>query len=857
MSGTRNSNLWGRITIVFVICCCCLPVQAKYGGGTGEPNDPYLIFDANQMNAIGADSNDWDKNFLLCADIDLSAYTGTSFNIIGYYVDWDHKQPFTGVFDGSGHTISNFTYDSNDRDRIGIFGYVTGYAQIRDLKLIDPNIDAGTGRYVGSLVGYLYYGTVTGCYSTGSVAGDDSVGGLVGLNDSIIVNCYFAGSVSGNSKVGGLVGVNEGEISNCYSTGSVSGSSWPVGGLVGRNYYGTISNCYSSASVTGNYSVGGLVGQNGIWRDYEELPGTIYNCYSTGSVSGNSKVGGLVGYNSSSSAISDSFWDIETSGLNNMCGYQEPVGSGCNNANGKTTAQMQDPNTFMDAGWDFVGEFKNGGSDDWAEPVSGGYMILWWQLSPLPPLPTFSGGTGEPNNPYLLSTAADLNRIGHNPRLMGAHFNLINDIDLVGIDFYIIGSAVFHFAGVFDGNGFEISGLTYNSTGFDRIGLFAYVKGADAEIKDLGLIDAEVHAGGIRVGSLVGHLTSGTVSGCYALNCNVSGGSRWVGGLVGQSAGTITNCHATGSTFGTYWQVGGLVGGNQRTISNCYSTGSVEGGRSVGGLVGLNYGGATVTNCYSRNNVSGRAFEGGLVGANVGTITNCHATGSIEGYSNVGGLVGENRGGTVTNCYVTGTVTGTERVGGMVGRNWGITTNCYAAADIQGDQWVGGLVGVNLGYLYIGTISNCYSTGGVIGLLDVGGLVGSNSNNGSVGVITASFWDIETSEKTTSAGGTPKMTAEMQTESTFTDAGWDFITPIWKMNCEGMSYPKLSWWQPVLGDFLCPDGVDFVDYSFFASHWAEDNCGASNDCDGTDLNLLGTVDINDLRIFVDNWLRGF
>jgi hypothetical protein len=135
------------------------------------------------------------------------------------------------------------------------------------------------------------------------------------------------------------------------------------------------------------------------------------------------------------------------------------------------------------------------------------------------------------------------------------------------------------------------------------------------------------------------------------------------------------------------------------------------------------------------------------------------------------------------------------------------------------------------------------------------------------GNVSNSFWDTDTQTHgvTESIGlndGTVinvlgLTTAEMQMMSTFTDAGWDFSTPVWKMNCEGMSYPKLNWWQPVLGDFGCPDGVDFVDYSFFASHWAEDNCGASNDCDGTDLDQLDTVDINDLRILVDNWLRGF
>jgi len=116
MSGTRISSLLGKITVLVVICSCSFSAQAKYGGGTGEPNDPYLIFDANQMNAIGADSNDWDKHFKLMADIDLSAYTETEFNIIGTY--W--RNPFTGVFDGNDRTISNFTYISTGTSCIGL-----------------------------------------------------------------------------------------------------------------------------------------------------------------------------------------------------------------------------------------------------------------------------------------------------------------------------------------------------------------------------------------------------------------------------------------------------------------------------------------------------------------------------------------------------------------------------------------------------------------------------------------------------------------------------------------------------------------------------------------------------------------
>jgi hypothetical protein len=73
--------------------------------------------------------------------------------------------------------------------------------------------------------------------------------------------------------------------------------------------------------------------------------------------------------------------------------------------------------------------------------------------------------------------------------------------------------------------------------------------------------------------------------------------------------------------------------------------------------------------------------------------------------------------------------------------------------------------------------------------------------------ITSSFWDIQTSGQTTSAGGSGKTTAEMQTANTFLEAGWDFVAEtangtddIWWI-LEGQDYPRL-WWE--LGDGASP-----------------------------------------------------
>ena len=75
------------------------------------------------------------------------------------------------------------------------------------------------------------------------------------------------------------------------------------------------------------------------------------------------------------------------------------------------------------------------------------------------------------------------------------------------------------------------------------------------------------------------------------------------------------------------------------------------------------------------------------------------------------------------------------------------------------------------------------------------------------------------------------------------------------MRCEGMNYPKLNWQVILAADLVCPDGVNFADFAYFADRWLESDCDSSNNfCDGADLNASGKVDMQDLEIFADNWL---
>jgi hypothetical protein len=149
-----------------------------------------------------------------------------------------------------------------------------------------------------------------------------------------------------------------------------------------------------------------------------------------------------------------------------------------------------------------------------------------------------------------------------------------------------------------------------------------------------------------------------------------------------------------------------------------------------------------------------------------------------------------------------------------------------------------------------GSISVCYSTGAVSGFYRVGGLVGWSFS----GSISSSFWDTNTSGQTISSGGTGMTTAQMKTLSTFTSAGWNFTT-IWAI-CEGTNYPRLIWQIPA-ADWVCPDGVNFADFAYFAERWQTTGCNSSNNfCGGTDMNGSGTVDMQDFAMFAENWLSG-
>jgi hypothetical protein len=208
----------------------------------------------------------------------------------------------------------------------------------------------------------------------------------------------------------------------------------------------------------------------------------------------------------------------------------------------------------------------------------------------------------------------------------------------------------------------------------------------------------DVIGSGTYIGGLVGYL-AGAIDNSYATG-DVTGNDN-VGGLVGVSQGTITNSlYATGDVTGSGEYIGGLVGWLEAgaIISNSYAkTGTVYGTNNVGGLVGSSAG--AITNSQATGVVMGNNNVGGLVGwESIGTVTNSYAAGEVVGTFYVGGLVG-NSSASIINSYATGVVIGNSFVGGLVGylvsdeEDIGTISNSYATGDVIGVDSVGSLVG--------------------------------------------------------------------------------------------------------------------------------------------------------------------
>jgi len=253
-----------------------------------------------------------------------------------------------------------------------------------------------------------------------------------------------------------------------------------------------------------------------------------------------------------------------------------------------------------------------------------------------------ASGSGTPASPYRIYDVYGLQAL---PCGSDSYFELGNNIDAGLSSNWDSGKGFtpMTFTGTFDGKNHTITGVYINRPSSNSQGLFASIT-ADATVKNLGLIDTEVH--GANYTATLASLFYGTIINCYSENVQVSGSGDKVGGLVGIAQGSgasISKCYTTGSVDGTdQWQVGGLVGAAQNGayISNSYSHASVTGGTGgvqVGGFIG-SADDSTLFKCYS----TGVSDGGGLCGDSIlATIYYCYWDTETSGASTSEGGTGK------------------------------------------------------------------------------------------------------------------------------------------------------------------------------------------------------------------------
>ena len=803
------------------------PDLNTYSGGTGTPNDPYQIATVGNLLHMSATPADWDKAFILIANIDLTGYIFDKAVIAPDTDSSDYEfqgTRFTGTFEGSGHILSNLTISNTaGGDYLGLFGYTDG-AAIQNLTLNGILIDAlgEQSLCIGGLIGYQNQGLTQNCSTSGTIhagnydplfGGDiaQRTGGLIGHCESLyweslaVERCSSSVGVHGAYFTGGLVGFQSNcSLRECFSTGSADGYHH-TGGIVGMGF-GVIERCFTTATVRnlwGGTYLGGIAGFHGGYIRDSYAHSDIYvhsnssyvggfagscfgidRCYSASTITLRDYISGnvfaFVGY--LQVAVNYSFFDID------VVGWTDDSSG----ATGLTTAQMQTIDPFVNAGWDFEPESVDGTPAVWMIRNGGGY----------PQLVAFRYGTGSgtPGNPFAIDTVEELLLLSESPEDWSNSFILTDDLDLSG---YTFDKALIapdntpdnygmfdgqKFTGTFDGNGHTISNLTIlTEVGGDFLGLFG--SALSATIKNLRMDNVSITAAGEN--SCLGAV-AGWMYDCRISLCVVSGRI---------SAGSISN-----DDF--FWLVGGLAG-----IQNL----------------------GVIESCAARVNISSGVnslYIGGMVGSLAsGTIRHAFAAGAIDcgqHARHIGGLVGYSDNPTIENSCAHGSIT--------VGPDY---------------YYIGGLVG----FMETGQVQNSYSVAAVSysgAGNSIGGLVGYAG--GSV-TVTDSFWDIEATGMPWGDAGTGLTTSEMVQRSTYTTAGWDFNPAStdgdpadWRIR-DGEDYPRLVW-QPIIpGDIAGSPAVDMADLMAVAEDWMQACSGCPSDA-----NNDGYVNLLDFVILGSNWM---
>ena len=290
-----------RKTLAVILCALMILPLAFVGISAAEPVAVSSAADFAAMDPAGS--------YKLTADITVDAAYGNGETVV----------PFTGTFDGGGHTIT----------LVDVPLFIKLHeATVQNLKL------AGTakgGRDLGALAIEGYGFTVKNVTNNANVIGPAAptenswIGGFVGevyatsghgtaekSCPTLFENCVNNGNVdmshsSKDARAGGFVGnaakYQKVTFKNCVNNGNVTYTGTKtnayVAGIVGGCFGGEYINCTNNGKITGGpgSSVGGLLGRGSPSSQGGDQSETFTGCVNNGDISGDSgNVGGMFGH---------------------------------------------------------------------------------------------------------------------------------------------------------------------------------------------------------------------------------------------------------------------------------------------------------------------------------------------------------------------------------------------------------------------------------------------------------------------------------------------------------------------------------------------------------------------------------
>ena len=625
------------------ICKGCKVYQSATLNKSGEyeiGNAGQLCWFAGLVNGTLTDDTQQNKTAkgVLTGNIDLASVS--NWTPIG-----NESNRFGGTFDGKNFKVQHLTI-TQQGNNTGLFGYASG-ATIQNI-CIDGNITLNTTSYTegyGSIAGCMEKSTISNCHSsvnfTINTEMDASkecighIGGILGKmnesnsTESYVYGCSYSGTINmGNCNVkvaAGIVGYainSEVPITNCSFTGTINSKyegALYVGGIFGytrTNGNVKVTNCLQAGTLEkpGDSSLTGI------------LIGQINNGYGANAVTNNY-------YTASTFNVIGSTTETPTTTPATLCTTDElKSGEICYLLNGSSP----------DGGWG-----QKLGTDSYPVPGSNNTVYSGYkdclaitysnnqeELSDNP-VHHYDNGFCIHCDGYESATlnASDEYEIGNAGQLywfagmvngtldgvaQNSSVNAVLTADITVNENVLdangnpnsgtfrswmpIGNSSYICTGLFDGRGHTVSGLYFNDSSTDNVGMFGYIKNknSDFRITNVGVVDSYFR-GNERVGGVCGANYY-----CFLENTYFTGtvcGNSQVGGLCGYvNQGSITNCSNVGSITSTGDYVGGLCGylATNTTIINSYNAGAVSGnGSNVGSIYGINSGSSSlITSCY-------------------------------------------------------------------------------------------------------------------------------------------------------------------------------------------------------------------------------------------------------------------